>query len=586
MRRQRQQQNYDNECWRDNKNQNYDLINDEMSSSSKYRSICVQQHSDSCQLDAFPNRNLQPYHPQQPRRRRQQQEQQQRDQNMPQRQRQQQRQEELGFSHHVIHEDNDAILENHDYNKIRGRQQQCKPSWIYYHSINMYRNRTVCSNNTKDRMKRNIMQHVNTFLIVEQLIRKLFVRLLSTSSFSILFIMCILSFRMSVVNGRLFGRYHDKCTLPCKNAGVCMLGKEHMIGDKYIKTNYCSCPMQYTGVYCEIKYLPCPDTGLCFNGNPCMIDKTDYGDKFSHCECNYEDSDLSTPFARQICQHIGTTFCFKNIDNNDKKNKNELQQSMGGASSSFCMNGGRCLSSSSDETVLLSSAQNRQRHKGCICPIGFHGEHCDRVDSDDHPLAKVPENQDPLFIHQHLLSIRNKQKELELNNQNRDSKHKSFGSYVLSFIVTFLLIFTSIAFTYWLYLTYCPQARFFSYHYIYNAITGNTTTNPTSSSSPTRRHRRQRRSASEKARLPKAVTSTMGNTSQRRTNTRRATSLTTMDASNYHHHHNGMSNGYISTSSQERRQKQRNNSRRQEQHHPQQQQQQRKNIGGGEIELL
>ena len=169
----------------------------------------------------------------------------------------------------------------------------------------------------------------------------------------------------------------SKCELPCRNKGVCTNRRE-LNGDvdtttaaattttttehhRFLQQRpHCQCPVGFTGVLCEVKYVLCGSAeDTCFNESPCQRAVDDFGTEFFHCECDAVQSDLSLPNAQKFCEHVSTVFC--------NTEKNDPHQSRG---SSFCSNGGKCK----------DTEEKGHHHAGCECPSGFSGQHCEISD--------------------------------------------------------------------------------------------------------------------------------------------------------------------------------------------------------------
>ena len=132
-------------------------------------------------------------------------------------------------------------------------------------------------------------------------------------------------------------------------------------------TFYCHCPKFHAGPLCEVKYETCPGPGnstKCSNGTPCAHDVNNDGELYWRCECNRHGTDYSSMYARRACSHAGTVFCTPPSEHKKK----QIQQSLGKAAGSYCMNGGKCK----DDQKKGSSY-----HAGCTCTDEFKGSHCE-----------------------------------------------------------------------------------------------------------------------------------------------------------------------------------------------------------------
>ena len=163
-------------------------------------------------------------------------------------------------------------------------------------------------------------------------------------------LLCLL---LSALMPMLSMGYEWGCDLYCYNGGECKHGKGKFgnfagvseeegealpfAEQKHANGMYCSCPVGYTGLQCEIKFVVCGENGedqhTCFNGSECKREKTDSGKMFYRCECDPEKSILSASYAGKFCEHISTVFCDKHAGSSST-----------GSSSSFCVNGGKCKS--------------------------------------------------------------------------------------------------------------------------------------------------------------------------------------------------------------------------------------------------
>lgn len=140
--------------------------------------------------------------------------------------------------------------------------------------------------------------------------------------------------------------YDWTCNLHCYNDGECKHGKgkfgsyagveeeEEMPWEKaapHPVGMYCSCPIGYTGLQCEIHMKTCGnDEHTCFNGAPCGKERAGDGTTWWRCECDPTDSVMDADYAGRYCEHIATIFCNNNPDD------------IGHEGTSYCTNGGKC----------------------------------------------------------------------------------------------------------------------------------------------------------------------------------------------------------------------------------------------------
>jgi len=170
--------------------------------------------------------------------------------------------------------------------------------------------------------------------------------------------------------------YEWGCNLFCYNKGTCRFGHGKFGAYNGIDSTealpfeqelhddgmYCTCPVGFTGLQCEIKYVTCGrDNHTCFNGSACVKERSsNNGDIFYRCECDVTESVMDAPYAGKYCEHIATIFC----EGGDGFSHGD----------SFCTNGGRCKDRDPNSIT---------KHHGCECPEGWKGEHCEL------PIKKV-----------------------------------------------------------------------------------------------------------------------------------------------------------------------------------------------------
>ena len=134
--------------------------------------------------------------------------------------------------------------------------------------------------------------------------------------------------------------YDFHCNLYCYNGGECRHGhgkfgsysgvdeEEELPWEKVRHENgmYCICPVGYTGLQCEIKFVVCgQDDHTCFNGSRCKKDHSGLGESYWRCECDADNSVMTAAYAGKFCEHESTVFC------HGEQNKG----------TSFCTNGGK-----------------------------------------------------------------------------------------------------------------------------------------------------------------------------------------------------------------------------------------------------
>lgn len=178
----------------------------------------------------------------------------------------------------------------------------------------------------------------------------------------------------------------SNCGLPCQNGGVCHTRRlestittqqqqyeenrlQHAAARLLLQQpkQYCQCPVGYTGVLCEVKYVLCSnEEDTCFSGKPCQREVDGFGSEFFRCECDVSNSDLSIPRSAKFCEHESTVFC--NMDAGKKQDRQRPVSEM--AKGSFCKNGGRCKDKN-------TSADPSLHHNGCECKTGFSGAYCE-----------------------------------------------------------------------------------------------------------------------------------------------------------------------------------------------------------------
>jgi len=186
---------------------------------------------------------------------------------------------------------------------------------------------------------------------------------------------CLMLALLALQNAVPARAYDFKCNLFCYNGGECRHGKGKFgnyagIGDDEVMPwekvttqtgMYCSCPVGYTGLQCEIKVVVCGDEldsgtttideHTCFNGSACQKATSGSGKVYWQCECDPENSIMTSSYAGKYCEHISTVFCGR--------------KGVGG-DPNFCTNGGKCKEKETPDQEFI----------GCICPDGWEGAHC------------------------------------------------------------------------------------------------------------------------------------------------------------------------------------------------------------------
>ena len=167
--------------------------------------------------------------------------------------------------------------------------------------------------------------------------------MISQQSYSLLLL--VLAIGIATENSGMVEAYDWTCNLFCYNKGNCRHGHgkfgsyagidsmtEELPFEQELHDNgmYCSCPVGYTGLQCEIAYVTCGrDDHTCFNGSACVKERSsDTGEIFYRCECDIAHSVMDAAYAGKYCEHIATTFC----DAGDGFTHGD----------SFCTNGGKC----------------------------------------------------------------------------------------------------------------------------------------------------------------------------------------------------------------------------------------------------
>lgn len=136
----------------------------------------------------------------------------------------------------------------------------------------------------------------------------------------------------------------------CLNGGKCVLGETptENLGEnafhQYVSPNttdnqYCSCPYNYDGEFCEIYREPCGEN-FCYNGGKCVDGNI--------CDCEPAATD-DADYAGRFCQFKATSYCTKNTGTNENL---------------FCVNNGKC------RDIPTS---------GCDCEEPFTGFSCEFI---------------------------------------------------------------------------------------------------------------------------------------------------------------------------------------------------------------
>lgn len=156
---------------------------------------------------------------------------------------------------------------------------------------------------------------------------------------------------------------HKQCDLNCIH-GECLYpftpsGSE--LASDTNKEPFCKCDEGYTGILCESEVEVCPGgERRCYNGGVCkelfhtgpnMLGQPFENRRFK-CDCSVIDP--TSPFAGLECEHPAEQICsLMTIEKN-----------------SYCVNGGTC------KDIVFTE----DLHRGCDCPKGFEGEHCEFVE--------------------------------------------------------------------------------------------------------------------------------------------------------------------------------------------------------------
>lgn len=120
---------------------------------------------------------------------------------------------------------------------------------------------------------------------------------------------------------------------------------------QYIAANrddnqYCSCPYDYDGEFCEIYREPCGEN-YCYNGGKCEEREIE-GEVVHLCDCK-PAATSDADYAGRFCQFKATSYCTKNAGANENL---------------FCVNNGRC------KDIPTS---------GCDCDEPFIGFSCEFI---------------------------------------------------------------------------------------------------------------------------------------------------------------------------------------------------------------
>jgi hypothetical protein len=144
-----------------------------------------------------------------------------------------------------------------------------------------------------------------------------------------------------------------------KEQGFDMSALEHITNHTHTdKIEHCICPIEWTGVKCEIKVEKCGENDhVCLHGSTCNKD----GDSYT-CDCEEAFTGLDQ-FGGKYCEHKSTSICTPDSKSGSGKNK-----------FAFCVNSGQCK----------KIVDENEEHEGCDCPAGFAGDHCEtRTETTD-----------------------------------------------------------------------------------------------------------------------------------------------------------------------------------------------------------
>ena len=138
------------------------------------------------------------------------------------------------------------------------------------------------------------------------------------------------------------------------NDGQCIEPSISILSTNYVNPSSFgsqpSCDCKNTGFIGEHCEVPCSKD--CQNGGKCLpATESEYGVEFCSCSKAVVDGN---PFVGLLCEYGATKSCMT-IGSESKH--------------SFCTNGGDCAEIVGDN----------ERHKDCICEVGYEGSHCEFV---------------------------------------------------------------------------------------------------------------------------------------------------------------------------------------------------------------
>ena len=145
---------------------------------------------------------------------------------------------------------------------------------------------------------------------------------------------------------------HPPCTLYCLNGGICSYS-----GGR----DFCTCPVGFSGIFCEEGFVQCSGGDVCLNGGKCnSIWIESIESEIDYCDC--DSAIYPTPNAVLSCKFQATEICTYGT--------NKIDDVSYGLAIYFYTNGGICI-----EMVVSS-----EPHPGCICPDGFEGDYCEFIE--------------------------------------------------------------------------------------------------------------------------------------------------------------------------------------------------------------
>jgi len=120
-----------------------------------------------------------------------------------------------------------------------------------------------------------------------------------------------------------------------------------------LEDDKCKCDDGWGGPLCDKVATKCKNGLVCLNGSEC---KHRSGQMYT-CDCEKLNLDSMGPvYAGEECEYEANEYCIYGISR---------------STTAFCTNQGTCNS------IVITGVDSHEEFKGCSCPDGYEGDHCE-----------------------------------------------------------------------------------------------------------------------------------------------------------------------------------------------------------------